>query len=552
MQRITLLLALFLFSLSCEQQASSPSLAQSAAPVTPKSGGQAQSSGPTQTLTPTQITVPTQASQPAQISQDPTKTNLPEQSTDTDEQRITKEFARLGISNLSPLELDALVAAYRNLTGPATQRGLIVGDFMASPFGKLELSGPKAALDPNAFQIMRVTDKTLPNPNWIRFGLNRSKDGKSIDYFATTKMFKDVDLGRDVPEVAAYLNKQWRRGKPTIALLGAARMSAEQGVSLMAPIATLVKELPDAAYMTGGFRGQKDNKYGVTRAGYDVPKNLKKDTLVVMCEAGLTDAHQTPKAMDIYGKNWGDDTPGLANASDAAIFIQNFPQKVPGGKKFGPWTDFEVATFIHLKKPIVILDGDATSDRATYFGVQVPVFNDPREAARYLASKLPSAADLKARPLIKITGTSFRQRFPQHSSTFEDWMLVRLDFPNAKPRWVRQRDDDLQIFRNEGLAFPSDASVISPDGRNLILDGYWKDILLLQSIGKLPADATVDELAHAYSLYRKEYEAPGNSANMVKIAGIGFMFGDEHNYLDRLKALPESDYAKALRKFYKK
>ena len=44
------------------------------------------------------------------------------------------------------------------------------------------------------------------------------------------------------------------------------------------------------------YRGESGKCYGVTRAGFDVPRVQNLETLVIMCRAGIADAHQTASA----------------------------------------------------------------------------------------------------------------------------------------------------------------------------------------------------------------------------------------------------------------
>jgi hypothetical protein len=358
------------------------------------------------------------------------------------------------------------------------------------------------------------------------------------------------DLGRDAPEVARLLKVLWPKGQRVLALLGTARLNIVQGMELLEPIQELVAYLTDVAYMTGGYRGESTNSYGVTRAGFDVPKAKGLETLVIMCAAGIKDAHQTAAAMSIYGQEWGDDTPGLSTASDAAVFFRNFPK----GKVYGKWTDVEIANFVHRKKPLVIFDPQASSVTSeTHFGTQVPVLKNADEVAAYLNKNLPTPEMVRARPPLHVKPATTAPVL-QH----EKYMAVRLYFDESHEyaRWVLQDDEGHKPFEIAGLKFSCSPAAVEYE-RDLVLDGYWKDIMLLQLLDKLPqTDVQVvdGDLAGAYASYRKALEqlkptqqVPSSWWTQVQnkaIDGIWFMFSAEHDsrVFAMLQALPKDLY----------
>jgi len=469
-----------------------------------------------------------------------------------------KTFEGLGLT-LTRLELAAVEAAYVNMSQPEipgkpTPRGHIA-DYPNSAFGKLEaqskvrFDGAAIALDPNAFQIIRYHDIAKMDEQWVRFGLQRT-DPKSNDFkaFVRPNMFQHadgdagVDLGRDAADVAKRLNELWAKGQRVVALLGTARLDITQGMELLEPIQKLVASLTDVAYMTGGYRGESGNCYGVTRAGFDVPKAKGLETLVIMCRAGIADAHQTAAAMSIYGQQWGDDTPGLSTASDAAVFFRNIPNK----KVYGKWTDVEIANFVHRGKPLVIFDPQAAGSEETHFGVQVPVRTNAEDVAAYLDQSLPTAAKMRAQPALDVKPTTMVPLL-QH----EKYMAVRLYFDgNEYARWVLQDDEGHKPFADAGLKFSSSKEAIDNE-RNLVLDGYWKDIMLLQHLKKLPETGA---LPGAYAQYRKTLEQlkttqQGQSwwwdqTQNKSIDGIWFMWPAEHDpaVFSLLQALPKDAY----------
>jgi hypothetical protein len=351
-----------------------------------------------------------------------------------------KTFADCGLT-LTPLELNAVNAAYANMTQPdASQHGKLPytkEEYPGSPFGKLESDSATAAgdgaayaLDPDAFQIIRYhnsakEDKDGNYQQWLRFGLQR-RTGNDFSSFTRPNMFQypvgepTVNLApADATDVARRLNQLWSQGQRVVALLGAARMKIEQGMELIEPVQQLVADLSDVAYVTGGYRGESGNSYGVTRAGFDVPKSRNKQTLVIMCRAGIADAHQTADAMSIFGRQWGDDTPALSTASDAAVFIRH----IPAEKVYGKWTEVEIANFVYRKKPLVILDPLATASEETHFGAKVPIFKRMGDVAAFLRKSLPTPAIMQARQPLYVKETTM---VPLQQ--FEKYMAVRLYF----------------------------------------------------------------------------------------------------------------------------
>ena len=481
-------------------------------------------------------------------------------------------------------ELAAIEAAYTNMSqADVTEHGRgYVDPYEGSPFELLETQsvnkpetgdGAKIALDPDAFQIIRYHDSTKADMPWVRFGLQRTPPvgndtppvGNDFQPFVRHNMYQpddgsSFDLGRDVPEVARRLNLLWPKGQRVLALLGAARMDVKEGMALLEPVQELVACLADAdvAYMTGGYRGEFGNNYGVTRAGFDVPKSKGLETLVVMCAAGRKDAHQTAAAMSIYGDQWGDDTPGLCTASDAAVFFRHIPEN----KVYGKWTEVEIANFVHQNKPLVIFDPYPTKEVETYFGVPVPVFTNAKEVAAYLNNHLPEPEKMQERAqlTVKPADPTTTPPVPPH----EQYMAVRLYIDPKDPtteyaRWVLQGDEGRKPFTDAGLKFPTSKDAKQGE-RDLVLDHYWKDIMLLQHLHKL-SDTVPDtgELARAYAGYRTTLEqlkpwwtqaqAQQSQAETGAIDDIWFMFPGEHipGVFDELKALqPTDEYSRKL------
>ncbi|WP_165227276.1 hypothetical protein [Aquisphaera insulae] len=473
----------------------------------------------------------------------------------------SQRFATKGIK-LTPLELAAVEAAYENLRQKEIDRRGKIDKFVGSAFDNLEKNsvgdskdGAKFALDPDAFQIIRYHDTAKQGMQWERFGIQRK--GNRLQIFVRQNMYGDrpVNLGKDTPEVAAYLNELWDKEIPVIALLGAARLNIKQGMQMLETVNQLVETLGSVAYMTGGYRGESGNCYGVTRAGFDVPKRMRKPTLLIMCRAGIGDAHQSADAMSYYGEQWGDDTPALAAASDAAIFIRN----IPNGKVYGSWTDVEIANFLELKKKLVILDPTMPTGTEDYFGKEIEVFSTAVEVAVFLKRCLPTAKELSERTRLNVTKSKMVCGKVPKTTPVDDYMAVRLAFGPMKAMWVLQTDKGREPFINAGLKFSTQKW---SGGRDLVLDGYWKDILLLQHLGKLPEDGLTADLAKAYKSYRDALErqfGDPNSDNMngdwewermhhSDIPGFWFMFTGEHRspVIQALLDLPGDAYSRAL------
>lgn len=467
-----------------------------------------------------------------------------------------------GIDNLSKEELVALGAAWDNLMqDDLKQRGKVDDSESWRPFGALEATDKaKIALDPDAFQIMRITAPALPNPKWVRFGFERV--GGYLKTFIRPSMFEDVDLAKETPEVARHLTHLWERGERVIALLGAARLEVNEGMLLIEAVQSIVNSLSEVAYITGGYRGQSTARYGVTRAGYDVPKSLGKETLVIMPEAGRSDAHQFPTSMSFRGSQWGDDTPALSAASDGAIFFRN----IPDGKGFGAWTQVEIATFTHLGKPCVLVDPSASKEQSVevWFGKEIAVFLNPIDAARYLADHLPASSEVEARQPLGDFGTSLDDQIHE-KDVHAEWMAVRLMYLDMHyARWVSQTAN-LATFEKYGFEVPDDEEAYTQDGRNLVLDGYWKDIMLLQHYKKIPDEGQADQLIKGYAKCRKQVKVKfginGQDSNKSRvgwkpryyIAKIWFIFEGEHNprVIRAIEDLELNSYERHLQKLNK-
>lgn len=121
---------------------------------------------------------------------------------------------------------------------------------------------------------------------------------------------------------------------------------------------------PSYAFISGGYKGFKDNKYGVTRSGYEISKRYNRPILTIMCAEGQHDAHEFSDATLIYGEHWGEDSIALSQLTDGAIIIA----------PFGGWTYIECLTLLANRKIVGIyndffniLNYDGKNDNANFF-----------------------------------------------------------------------------------------------------------------------------------------------------------------------------------------
>jgi hypothetical protein len=109
-------------------------------------------------------------------------------------------------------------------------------------------------------------------------------------------------------------------------------------------MANLLFASPSYAFISGGYKGFKDKKYGVTRSGYEIAKRYNRPILTIMCKEGEFDAHLYSDATLIYGEHWGEDSIALSQLTDGAIIIA----------PFGGWTYIECLTLLANKKIVGI------------------------------------------------------------------------------------------------------------------------------------------------------------------------------------------------------
>ncbi len=134
-----------------------------------------------------------------------------------------------------------------------------------------------------------------------------------------------------------------------ISILGKARF-ADPNIQTRTAILTdyimsnLLFTSPTYAFISGGYKGFKDNRYGVTRSGYEIAKKYNRPILTIMCAEGKHDAHEYSDTTLIYGEHWGEDSIALSQLTDGAIIIA----------PFGGWTYIECLTLLANKKIVGI------------------------------------------------------------------------------------------------------------------------------------------------------------------------------------------------------
>ena len=109
-------------------------------------------------------------------------------------------------------------------------------------------------------------------------------------------------------------------------------------------MANLIFASPTYGFMSGGYKGFKDKKFGITRSGYEIAKKYNRPVLTIMCQEGTHDSHQFSDATLIYGEHWGEDTIALSQLTDGAIVIA----------PFGGWTYVECLALLATKRIVGI------------------------------------------------------------------------------------------------------------------------------------------------------------------------------------------------------
>jgi hypothetical protein len=134
-----------------------------------------------------------------------------------------------------------------------------------------------------------------------------------------------------------------------ISILGKARFGRDEIKKRTAILSdyvmsNLIFASPTYAFISGGYKGFKTDKYGITRSGYEIAKKYNRPILTIMCKEGKHDSHEYSDAELIYGEHWGEDSIALSQLTDGAIIIA----------PFGGWTYIECLTLLANKKIIGI------------------------------------------------------------------------------------------------------------------------------------------------------------------------------------------------------
>lgn len=134
-----------------------------------------------------------------------------------------------------------------------------------------------------------------------------------------------------------------------ISILGKARFAYDDIKKRTALVSdyvmsNLIFTSPTYAFISGGYKGFKSDRYGITRSGYEIAKKYNRPILTIMCKEGKHDSHEYSDAELIYGEHWGEDSIALSQLTDGAIIIA----------PFGGWTYIECLTLLANKKIVGI------------------------------------------------------------------------------------------------------------------------------------------------------------------------------------------------------
>ena len=163
-----------------------------------------------------------------------------------------------------------------------------------------------------------------------------------------------------------------------ISILGKARFRDLEVINKTSTLtdyvmSNLIFTSPSYGFISGGYKGFKDNAYGITRSGYEIAKKYNRPILTIMCKEGMHDAHEYSDATLIYGEHWGEDTIALSQFTDGAIIIA----------PFGGWTYVECLALLAQKKV-------------------VGIYNDFFNILNYEKSKTPEILETEAQRIIKV------------------------------------------------------------------------------------------------------------------------------------------------------
>lgn len=134
-----------------------------------------------------------------------------------------------------------------------------------------------------------------------------------------------------------------------ISILGKARFRNNDIINRTALLtdyimSNLLFTSPAYGFISGGYKGFKDDAYGITRSGYEIAKKYNRPILTIMCKEGMHDSHEYSDATLIYGEHWGEDTIALSQLTDGAIIIA----------PFGGWTYVECLALLSQQKIVGI------------------------------------------------------------------------------------------------------------------------------------------------------------------------------------------------------
>ena len=173
----------------------------------------------------------------------------------------------------------------------------------------------------------------------------------------------------DFMRTSALVRNIHDSGRVTVATLGFARGWLEKAPEYKQKVRTALKALESAlskpgesprigGVITGGYKGEGDNVYGVTRTGHEVAEVDGYYSIVVTPKAGMADTHENPDSRSIVGHLWGDDSKALVGASDVALVFYRSKTHKESPHQMGRWTEIEIA---HLKQqgvPYILVDID--------------------------------------------------------------------------------------------------------------------------------------------------------------------------------------------------
>jgi hypothetical protein len=166
---------------------------------------------------------------------------------------------------------------------------------------------------------------------------------KYYEFYKKCYTFKINEEGDEKPKTLIEYDLRY------ISILGKARFGdsiIQARTALVSDyiMANLLFASPTYAFISGGYKGFKDNKYGVTRSGYEIAKKYNRPILTIMCKEGLHDSHDYSDSTLIYGEHWGEDSIALSQFTDGAIIIA----------PFGGWTYIECLTLLKNEKIVGI------------------------------------------------------------------------------------------------------------------------------------------------------------------------------------------------------